>query len=461
MSLYAVLDVARMGMIAQAGGLSVTGENIQNANTPGYVRRSAQLEAMARMKGVAGGVNFAGVARAHDGITFRRLVADVGRQGAAASRLSGLQAAEAALAPSSGTIAERLGAFFGAFEGLALDADDPVARADVLAKADAVAQSFHDTASGLVELRGELYGRAQGVVTTVNDKLRTIAELDNRIAQSVEPDSSRAELLDQRDQLVREVGESIGVNAIEGDDGRLTLVSSGVALVDGGRAATLGVSLDGNGNLLFELQKPSGTTIDITSRVDGGALGGLREARDVDVVAAQGRLDQLASEVAGAINTAHAAGVGLDGVGGRPIFTDAAGGPVPPPPGTALALFRNPTLTGDQIAASSTAAGLPGGNDVALAMSNLSNATLPSGFTPAGGYAALSGFIGSAVVSAQNDLSLREASVAHVDALRESQSGVSLDEEMVALTRYQRAYEASLKVLQTADEMLQELLQRF
>jgi flagellar hook-associated protein 1 FlgK len=70
----------------------------------------------------------------------------------------------------------------------------------------------------------------------------------------------------------------------------------------------------------------------------------------------------------------------------------------------------------------------------------------------------LTGGLGSLIDGAGSELTLRESTVAHATTLRESASGVSLDEEMVNLSRYQRAYEASLRVLRTADEMLAELV---
>jgi flagellar hook-associated protein 1 FlgK len=67
--------------------------------------------------------------------------------------------------------------------------------------------------------------------------------------------------------------------------------------------------------------------------------------------------------------------------------------------------------------------------------------------------------VGRAVDGAQRDATLLESARAQAWSMRESISGVNSDDEMISLTQYQRAYEASLKVVQTADEMLQELLQ--
>ena len=113
----------------------------------------------------------------------------------------------------------------------------------------------------------------------------------------------------------------------------------------------------------------------------------------------------------------------------------------------------------DALAASTTNAGLPGGNDLALQLADLANGALPGGGTPAERFGSLVGDLGAMKKAADGDLSLRTSTVAHVVATRESTSGVSLDEEMVALSRYQRAYEANLQVVQAADEMMAQLMQ--
>ena len=324
-----------------------------------------------------------------------------------------------------------------------------------------MAQTFRETAGGLATQRQEMLTQAQGIASQVNDMLSSIAELNRRIVENQQSDGARAEMMDQRDQLTREVGNLIGVNVVQEESGAITLLSSGSSLVEGSRAAQVNVTQNTNGDLQIEFAKGS-TTTDVTSKVDGGQLGGLREARDIDIVGMQADLDLFAAEFAAQMNAVHSAGFGLDGVSGRPLFTGANGTPLPAPPGTAYALSVNPLLQGnpDAVAASSDINQLPGGNDIAVAIAQLADAVLPSGGTPSERFGAFAGKIGTLVSGANSELTLRQGTVQHTDSVRESHSGVSLDEEMVSLTRYQRAYEASLRVLKAADEMLTELTQR-
>ena len=105
---------------------------------------------------------------------------------------------------------------------------------------------------------------------------------------------------------------------------------------------------------------------------------------------------------------------------------------------------------------------LPGGSDNAALLAQLAAQKVASGNTRTLGeaYADLVGDVGTRKAQAETESQLRQSVLGQADALRESESGVSLDEEMVNLTRYQRAYQAAAKVLTTVDELMQELLAR-
>jgi flagellar hook-associated protein 1 len=460
-TLNAILDLARGGLVAQGAGLSVTTENINGASLPGFVRRSPQLEAFLRTSGVAGGVQFKGTERAFDQISSRRLAVEHGLLGSAEARSDALAQSEAILMPGSGVaIDDAVAELFAAFDQLGLKADDPTARQQVVASAEKVASRFRQAGSELAQQRSDLFTQAQAVTSGLNQEISELAALNDKIVQSTQHDGARAEMLDRRDQLVDSISKTIGASVIHNEDDSVTLLSSGSTLVDGNRGSTVQVSLDGAGDLAFAFANGSNAT-DVTSKVTEGTLGGIAEVRDTNIVQLQADLDQFAFDFATEMNTQHSAGFGLDGLSGRPLFEAVGGGPVPAPPGTAYALDIGAAVAADPdaIAAASTLNGLPGDNDLALSLANLATGQLPGGGTPSERFAALAGSVGTMKNAAEGDLGLRTSTVAHVTSTRESTSGVSLDEEMVALAQYQRAYEASLKVLQTADEMMQTLLQ--
>jgi flagellar hook-associated protein 1 FlgK len=452
--LLALLGTARDALAAQSGALSVTGQNVGSANLPGYVKQTPIL--MARAWAGGGGVEFAGGQRQFDRFVHAKLVSEGGKHASAEARLDALTRLEHVMSPPSGGIAERLGAFFSAVAGLAANPSDSSARSTLLARSQDLAESVSGAARDVASLRADLLERATGEVGAVNDLASRIARLNENIGSAEASGGSANELRDERDELVRQLGEKVGARAIEDERGRYTVFVGGTALVEGSEASSMSAGVTPTGELRFDVVRPGGTTLDVSARVEG-ALGGLREARDVDLVAAQADLDRFAYDFANAVNAVHAAGFGLDGMSGRALFSPPAS-----VAGAAYAMSLDAGVATDprRLAASSTAAGLPGNADAALALQALASSPMPPGAdAPSARLASLLGRAGASKQSAERESELREGTMEQARALHESRSGVSLDEEMVDLSRFQRSFEASTRVLRAADELLKGLIQ--
>jgi flagellar hook-associated protein 1 FlgK len=456
-SLTSLLGIARDGMVAQQGAINVTGDNVTNATTPGYVRRSAILESQSTLQGQPGGVYFAGIARSFDQFAEQRVLDESGKQGAANTRSQALTQAQALIAPEgAASIATKINSMMDAFNELVGYPGELTVRQDVLAKASDVAATIAATAKGITTQRAELVQQAQGVADELNLQLSKIGTLNGQIAQAQAAGDPAAGLRDQRDVIVGNVADRIGARAITGSDGNYVLFGGGTALVDGTNVSQISVDLDTSGALRLQVVRPGGTKTDITTNVTTGSLGGLREARDQDLPQVSQQLDQLAFDLSSAVNAAHSTGFGLDGASGRPLFVAPAA-----VAGAAASMAVDASMMGhpDRIAASSTATDVPGGNQNALALLHVGQNAIGTSGTPAEAVAALAAGVGVKKAAADGELQLRESTVAQVKSLRDSASGVSIDEEMVDLTRFQRAFQASVQVMQTADQLMQSLLQ--
>jgi flagellar hook-associated protein 1 FlgK len=233
--------------------------------------------------------------------------------------------------------------------------------------------------------------------------------------------------------------------------------ASGATLVDDVSSRQISVDLAPGGDLRIMSQTAGGSGTDVTRYLTGGKLAGIKEARDTDLKEVASRLDDLAYGIATSVNAQHAAGYGLDGVNGRNLFstTATAAGAA-----RALSVSSDVANNPDAIAAAGSPTTLPGGSDNAVLLSRLAVAPAVGSRTVAQAYGDLVGDVGSRKAAAADNVTLRSAVTDQVTAQRESASGVSLDEEMVALNKYQRAYEASTKVITTIDQLLQELMQR-
>lgn len=457
--LSSVLNTARDALAASSFGLSVTGQNIANASTPGYVRREALLQTKALGSQTFGTVDVLGLRRATDMFSSRRLYESVGLGSAASEHQKQLGMVESLFNDFQGAgLADSIDQLFGSFSSLAANPSEPASRIGVLDRAAAFASRANDTANALGTQEQELLVQARETVAAANERAKDLARVESQIAISRAGGGDAADLLEEREHLLRDLGEMIDIRVIENGDGGIVVQAAGSTLVEGSRANSLSVDLDADGKIRLWGTTAGGNATEITRYLNGGKLAGIKETRDVDIFNVKTKLDELVFGVASAVNAQHAQGYGLDGQTGRDIFD------LPPSAADAARAIRISADVVDQpdaVAAAGSAGSLPGGSDNAIELVRLGSAPILNGNTqsPGTAYGAIVADIGLRSRRAQDTAEHREAVHAQIETLFQQQSGVSLDEEMVQLTKFQRAFEASSKVLTVVDQLLAELMQ--
>lgn len=455
MSLTRALNIGTNGMGAAAMGTAVTGHNLTNATTEGYARQ--QIDQRAIPMHMGGGVNARQPLRIADRYTDRRLTNSKSFEGEASARAESLRVLDDVFSEGDGTLAHALDEFEGAVAQLSNDPSDGASRIGVLSAAGQLAASFNGVSEQLTNARADANSRIDLETDAVNVRLEQIGALNAQILQGASGYRDVSTLVDNRDQLVREVSERVPVTVIEGQEQTVSLLLGGSrSLVDeNGEVRRLLTTVDTNGDRVVLRETTSGTE-DVTSLMTTGKIAGYIDARDTDLADAHTALDQLAEDMTTAYNTVHAAGFGLDGVTGRNLFDPAAAGV-----GAASQMAVSADVLGNPDAvAAATVAGLSGDNRGILNLMALAETDIAMGGTEtaSGSLGRLVGQVGAAVKSADGRAEHATLSLEQAQRLRDSVSGVSSDEEMVSLMRYQRAYQASLRIIQTADEMLSELL---
>jgi flagellar hook-associated protein 1 FlgK len=457
-SLTQLMYTARDALSAQSYGLNVTGQNITNVNTPGYVRREALLETRALGTATTGSVTVAGLRRATDIYIERKELTARGNAAAASEHDNQLASVEALFNDLGATgLGSALDGVFSSFSALAANPSDPTSRSAVLGAADAFATRASSMADSLADAKNDLLAQAQATVQQINERATSIAELNRRIQAAESAGEDAADLKDQRNNVLLSLSQMIDVRTIDDGKGAIVVQASGSTLVDGGGIRPLAIELAGDGSMKLMSTREGGPSTEITQFLTGGKLAGIKEARDVDVFDVAKKLDQLVFDVASAINTQHAAGFGSDGVSGRNLFDLS-----PSADGAGRAIRLSAAVAGNPaaVAASASAASLPGGSDNAVALANVWDQPLSGGRTAAETYGDIVGGIGQRKSAIAQAMETQDAIRDQLQAMREAVSGVSLDEEMVALTKYQRAYQAAGRVLTTVDELMQDLLNR-
>ncbi len=445
-------------MSAQTFGLTVTGQNVANVNTPGYVRRQALIETRDMGDRNFGSVHVAGLRRVGDRFVEQRHLALTGASAEAASRDQLLSQAEALFNDFQGTgLGSSLSELFSSFSALSASPNDLTVRSTTIGRAAAFADQVRSASNRMQNFRTDLFQQARELTAQINTKLDTVAQLSGRINQARALGEEPADLQDKRDAALLELADLIEISTYTDGNGQLVVQGPGVTLMQGDSARHVNLDIGGDGKLRVLAETVGGNGSDITHFLSGGQLSGVLTVRDHDLVEMQSELDTFAFHVASQVNAVHAGGFGLDGASGRNLFALSA-----TEAGAAASLQVDADIAGhpERIAASASAAELPGNAGQAVLLARVADTPLAAlgNLDPNQAYARLIGRVGQRKADSAATLETREAMTAQVEVVRQSISGVSLDEEMVALTKYQRAFEAASRVFTTADRLLEELI---
>lgn len=457
-NLYNILHIGQSGVNAAQFGVRNAGQNVANVNTPGYHRRvvvqeQANISSTAVPK-LGDGVRIIGARRIVDEALDRRARNADSESRAASTRANILGRANVTFGDILGEgVSPALDALLASFDELAATPQDPIARREVLAAADLFAREVRRYATEIVEVRSDVDSQLRVEVDRVNSLVREIAEANRLVSEEIKPS---ADLLDRRDRLLLELAEQVDIRVAPREDGTLDvhLVETGYTLVAGRFYSDLEVEQQPGGARVIGFGF-GGARRDLTGTLKGGVIGGLILARDEDLGTTQASLDDFIYEVATEINRIHRSGYGTDGQTGRDLFVQPT-----QRTGSALAFQVDPLVATNPaaVAAAQTQALAQGGNGVALALAAFRHDRAINGAEPAEALQGVLQEFGDFVYRAEINAVSRAEAANQLRELQQSMSGVALDEEMSNLIRYQQAYAAAVQVMQTADQLMQELM---
>lgn len=439
-----LLAIGKSGAKAARIALDVTAQNITNASTDGYIRRSVILAEASASGGYGrvgdvslSGVRFDRVVRNAD--MFRQ--SEVRRTGADAARaeaeVTGLQNVEDALEQSG--VYDAVVAFEGSLQQLASDPIDVSLRASVVETARTMTRTMNIAAQSLDQAGQGLRFEATDGVNQVNILAAELSRVNLRLARAADQSSDQTTLLDQRDHLLEELSKYVDVTTTIASDDTVTVQvagPSGPTLVGGGTANTLAMTTSAtDGTISFTIGGTAVTPL-------GGSLAGKALALDKlkDIRAG---LDTIAKSVIDTVNANQANGDDLNGNDGVAMFS-----------GTGAADIALAFSDGKLIATAPDGAGANSRDQTNLAALQTALATAD----PAGATDALIFDISSAV---QGRTVTRDAleSIANTAKITLSaQAGVSLDNEAANLVRYQQAFQASGRIMQVAQDTFDSIL---
>ena len=449
------LNIARNALLAHRAAANVTGHNIANAETPGYIRQRADLAAIAGPRGphalpelgIGSGVEVATITRIRSAFIQARLDRSLGQFGYDHALSQGLDEVQSLFLDLTGQgSAEDLAAFFNAWEHLSSNPESQPLRLAVREAGSTVAAGISTRYRHLQDQRTRLDQVLQTKVARVNDITSEIAKLNRQI--TVEATGSPPnDLLNRLDTLVEELSGLIGVATVEQAGGSRDVLLGGLHLVQGSKAVEITLEADPlNNNLTILKLADTGLTLDPS----GGEIAAILTVRDQNIPSYMATLDTFAMTLATDLNARHALGQGIDGSTGTDFFTAT---------GAADIRISDDILASlDAIAASET--GAVGDGNHALALSRMRDELLLSGGTETLGdfYESFVGRVGLDARLATDALDRQDVLVDDIRARRDGISGVSLDEEAINLMRFQEARNAAARLATTIDELIQTVL---
>ncbi|AEC19312.1 flagellar hook-associated protein FlgK [Pusillimonas sp. T7-7] len=321
------------GLNAAQNRLQTAGHNINNAATEGYNRQSvlsATAGASATSAGYIGrGVQAVTVQRAYDSFLFRQLTSAQTTGASLAAYGSEITQINNLFADRTVGITPALQKFFDGIQAVASAPADSAARQELLGRASSLVGQINDNNAFLDSQRGNINTQITTVVTQINSYAERIRDLNNQIttARATASQHEPNDLLDQRDQLVAELGQLVGVKVIEQDGNFNLTVGNGQILLGGDTVFPLHAqpSADDPARTVVAYTAPVNggvVTVELAdSSIKGGALGGLLDYRREALDSVQNKLGRLAVGLATAINAVHEKGEDLNGVGGGDFFT--------------------------------------------------------------------------------------------------------------------------------------------
>ena len=471
MSLFASLQNSVSALQAQSPAVQITGKNLANVNNPAYARERVNFDSgvtVVTPEGAQSAGIDASVEQLRDALLDHQVINETALssyyntiqaayQRTQASLGQNLSSTSATGATGNTTSDTGIGAavddFFNAFQNLASNPTDGGARQALLASATILTDRLQQADQSLQQVQDDLKTQIDSNVSDANGLLASIANLNSQIGRiEVNNPGSAVDLRDQRQAALEKLAAFVPIRVTEGSNGQVQVSAAG----GGGTSVPLVTLGAVQGSLAFDASTtpPTVTGGDPATALalTSGSIKGALDASGGAVQTLRDQLDALAGQLVTAVNTAYSP------TGGT--FFNAAGLTA----GT-IALATGLTAASLQTTATGGAAG---DNDVALAVANVASKKFSTTGTPADGIdGTLSSFFSSSVTQFGQALSTVNANVQNQTTIktlvtnqRDSVSGVNLDEETANLMKYQRAFQASSRVFQIIDSLLDQVVNK-
>ncbi|MCC6277706.1 MAG: flagellar hook-associated protein FlgK [Oligoflexia bacterium] len=464
-----MMSVGKQALSNASTQLQTTTHNVANVNTEGYSRQRVEVQSAepigsARVR-IGQGAKTVAVTRVVNNYLNKQIQEETSKMGTADGRQQSLERVEQIYNESINKGLNRFMAnFFNAFREFSNNPESQATRALVKESAKILTEDFHRIHNQLLAVQKDVDSMVRAHVSEINGYTKEIASLNEKIQmvelQGVPANDER----DRRELILKKLGELVNIRWAEGDNGKITVTAGNNALLVSGYESNqllvqstpaTDVKREGNADIIFK-NGPQGSEFVVTNQIQGGKLGGALEVRDRTINELHGKLDEIAFRVHDEINGLHTQGFDKYGNTGLTFFD---------PMGNEFNSAINLKLADHILADPGHIAGAlspnsPGDNRVANAIAAIQHQKIFNERTTSIDDF-FNGIVGEfAVLTKKNKMVLEHQKhiVDQLKNVRESVSGVSLDEETTDMVKFQKAFDASARLIKTADEMFDTVL---
>lgn len=462
------LSTAISGLYANKKALDTVSHNISNSNNPNYVRQDVTqasnnyIDVVGVKGGIGTGVNISEIRQIRDRFLDERYRNEAGNTGYWQARTDIFSQVEEIMnEPTGSGLSEVMDQFWNSFDELSKDPENLTVRGMVRERAIAFVETVNHMSSQLNSLQVNLNKDISNKTDEINNIAKDIAKLNSVISQNETRGIKANDLRDKRNALIDRLSENMNIKSVDKQNGAIDIYIGGVMLVSGENVREIEAKTTDNS--FFELHWKDMN--DSKVEINGGYLKGIMEARgnfdSTDesykeiIPTLKNRLDNFVNTLTTEINNIHKKGITLLGDAGEDFFvSDREGSEI-----NASNIKLNDNLdTLNNIVSSLT--GDRGDGSIAKEIMDIRDKTLFENATPDNYYRSI---VADKGVEANKSMIMNKTYttiLSNISNNKSAISGVSMDEEMANMLKFQHSYTANSRVVNAIDEMIDNVVNR-
>ncbi len=463
MTIFGSMEIGRRSLRAQLKGMEVSGQNVANANTPGYSRQRVDLQAIAipLVPGIplspGRGVKVAAVQRIQSQFYRSQLNQNHGHLGYWETCQETFQGVEVILMePEEHGLNRLLGDFFDLWHELSASPESMDVRTSLQAQAVTFTRTVQEVYLRSNDLSLSLQEEMTQRVEEINFLTKEIAAINEKVTLMYNLGDTSNELLDQLDRAVEQLSALIDVQTLYRSNGVVQVFTGGRMLVQDNHSYSLSIARSDAGAI--DIHSDRGQPLTLHS----GRLAALQQSVNAIIPDLQGKFDQMVCRLVEEVNALHRDGYGLDGTGERNFFEPIVADSLIPP---SLQFKLSADLFGvagcePARVAAAFEPGEPGNGANALEVARLREALIMEDGTASiiEYYRSIVASLGVEGQECERMVGAYTAAEAQLFERNQAIAGVDLDEEMLNMIQFQHAWHAASLFIKSVDEMLSILL---